>query len=156
MKSLETKKVAQITTICFTKLPAWKNSPTLFFFFRQMSGQVSRGSAGEDQADERAGVARLSWRVSVVKVNSLSRVRLFKTPWTAAHQARGWDGWMASPTRWTWVWVSSGDCEGQGSLVRCSPWGRKQSDTTERLKTTNILTNTPRDPQECPWFSHEV
>ena len=20
----------------------------------------------------------------------------------------GWDGWMASPTRWTWVWVSSG------------------------------------------------
>ena len=22
--------------------------------------------------------------------------------------ARGWDGWMASPTRWTWVWVNSG------------------------------------------------
>ena len=21
---------------------------------------------------------------------------------------RGWDGWMASPTRWTWVWVISG------------------------------------------------
>ena len=21
---------------------------------------------------------------------------------------RGWDGWMASHTRWTWVWVSSG------------------------------------------------
>ena len=20
----------------------------------------------------------------------------------------GWDGWMASPTQWTWVWVSSG------------------------------------------------
>ena len=26
-----------------------------------------------------------------------------------------------------------GDSEGQGSLVRCSPWGRKESDTTERL-----------------------
>ena len=23
---------------------------------------------------------------------------------------RGWDGWMASPTRWTWVWVTSGSC----------------------------------------------
>ena len=23
---------------------------------------------------------------------------------------RGWDGWMASPTRWTWVWVNSGCC----------------------------------------------
>ena len=22
--------------------------------------------------------------------------------------ARGWDGWMASPTWWTWVWVNSG------------------------------------------------
>ena len=21
---------------------------------------------------------------------------------------RGWDGWMTSPTRWTWVWVNSG------------------------------------------------
>ena len=25
-----------------------------------------------------------------------------------------------------------GDGEGQGSLVCCSPWGRKESDTTER------------------------
>ena len=23
---------------------------------------------------------------------------------------RGWDGWMASLTRWTWVWVNSGSC----------------------------------------------
>ena len=22
--------------------------------------------------------------------------------------ARGWDGWVASPTGWTWVWVNSG------------------------------------------------
>ena len=29
-----------------------------------MSGQVSPGSAGEYQADEQAGVARLRWRVS--------------------------------------------------------------------------------------------
>ena len=29
-----------------------------------MSRQVSRGSAGEDQADEWAGVAQLRWRVS--------------------------------------------------------------------------------------------
>ena len=31
---------------------------------KQMSRQVSRGSAGDYQADEKAGVARLSWRVS--------------------------------------------------------------------------------------------
>ena len=22
---------------------------------------------------------------------------------------RGWDGWLASPTQWTWLWVSSGN-----------------------------------------------
>ena len=31
---------------------------------RQMSRQVSRGSGGEYQANEQAGVARLWWRVS--------------------------------------------------------------------------------------------
>ena len=30
-----------------------------------------------------------------------------------------------------------GDGEGQGSLVCCSPWGRKQSDMTERLNNDN-------------------
>ena len=32
---------------------------------RLMSRQVSRGSAGEYQEDEQAGVAQLHWRVSV-------------------------------------------------------------------------------------------
>ena len=34
---------------------------------------------------------------------------------------RGWDGWMASPTVWTWVWVG----DGQGSLECFSPWGHR-------------------------------
>ena len=33
-----------------------------------MSGQVSRGSAAEYQADERAGVAGLSWRAQSARV----------------------------------------------------------------------------------------
>ena len=46
---------------------------------------------------------------------------------------RGWDVWMASPTPWTWVEQALGDGEGQGSLVCCGPWGRIESDRTERL-----------------------
>ena len=30
-----------------------------------------------------------------------------------------------------------GNSEGQGSLVCCSPWGHKESDTTEQLNNTN-------------------
>ena len=33
-----------------------------------------------------------------------------------------------------------GDGEGQGSLACCSPWGCKESDTTERLKNNNRTT----------------
>ena len=31
-----------------------------------------------------------------------------------------------------------GDSEGQGSLACCSPWGHKESDTTEQLKNKNL------------------
>ena len=33
---------------------------------------------------------------------------------------RGWDGWMASLTQWTWVWVNSGSCwcTGRPSVLR--------------------------------------
>ena len=33
-----------------------------------------------------------------------------------------------------------GDGEGQGRLACCSPWGHKESDTTERLNNNNKRT----------------
>ena len=33
-----------------------------------------------------------------------------------------------------------GDTEGQGSLACCSPWGHKESDTSEPLNNNNIVT----------------
>ena len=48
---------------------------------------------------------------------------------------RGWDGWMASPTWWTWVWVNFGSWWG---LACCSRWGHWESDTTERLNWTEL------------------
>ena len=45
---------------------------------------------------------------------------------------RGWDGWMASPTQWEHEFEQVlGVGDGQGSLECCSPWGCKESDTTE-------------------------
>ena len=50
---------------------------------------------------------------------------------------RGWEGWMASLTPWTWVWAGSGSWWWTGRPACCSPWGHKVSDTTERLNWTN-------------------
>ena len=32
-----------------------------------------------------------------------------------------------------------GDCEGQGSLACCSPWGPKESDTSEGLNNRKMV-----------------
>ena len=40
-------------------------------------------------------------------------------------------------TKWTWVWVNSGNWCGQGALACCGPWGCKESDMTKWLKWTD-------------------
>ena len=51
---------------------------------------------------------------------------------------RGWDGWMTSLTRWTWVWVNSGSWWWTGRLACCDSWGCKESDTTEWVSWTEL------------------
>ena len=51
---------------------------------------------------------------------------------------RGWDGWMASPTRWAWVWVNSRILWWTGRPACCDSWGHKESDTTEQLNWTEL------------------
>ena len=58
---------------------------------------------------------------------------------------RGWNGWMASLTQ-TWVWASSGSWWWTGitithsmGLACYSPWGHKESDTTEQMNWTELM-----------------
>ena len=41
---------------------------------------------------------------------------------------RGWDGWMASPTQWTWVWASSRSWWLTGKPGMLQSMGHKDSD----------------------------
>ena len=52
---------------------------------------------------------------------------------------RGWDGWMASLTRWTWVWVNSGRWwwTGRPGVLRFMGWQR--ADMTEWLNWTELI-----------------
>ena len=45
----------------------------------------------------------------------------------------GWDGWMASLTLCSWVWVSSGSWWWTGKPGVLQSWGCKESDMTEQL-----------------------
>ena len=43
------------------------------------------------------------------RANSLERPWCWERLRTGGKRGdRGWEGWMASPTRWTWVWANSG------------------------------------------------
>ena len=85
----------------------------------------------------------LDWLMVKLKFNPLAmwceELTHWERPWCwerlrarGEGDKRGWDGWMASLSQWTWVW----DGEGQGSLVCCSPWGHKESEMTKWWTTT--------------------
>ena len=54
---------------------------------------------------------------------------------------RGWNGWIASPTWWTWVWVSSGSWwrTGKPAVMRSVGLQRVRHDWVTEL--TDFLTN---------------
>ena len=82
------------------------------------------------------------------RVNSLEKTpRLGNIEGSRRGGGRGWDGWMASMTQWTWVEQALGDSEGQGSLACWSLWGCKESDTTELLNNNSSLRN---------WLLHKM
>ena len=51
---------------------------------------------------------------------------------------RWWDGWKASLTEWTWVWVNFGRQWRTGKPVFCSLWDHKDLDMTEQLNWTEL------------------
>ena len=87
---------------------AWKNPWT-----EEPGGLQSMGL--HDWAHMHEGGGR--WVCSIKQVE-LKKKKEKKTPWCCESLKAGgegdnreWDGWMASPTQWTWVWVSSRSCQ---------------------------------------------
>ena len=85
-----------------------------------------------------------SWNSNTL-ATSCEELTHWKRPWCweslkagGEGDNRGWDGWMASPTQWTWVWAGSRSWWQTRGLACCSPWGHKELDTTERLNSSPI------------------
>ena len=57
---------------------------------------------------------------------------------------RGWDGWMASPTRWTWVWANSGSWWWTGRHGVLLSMGSLRDNWTE-LNWTNWTEHRPAE-----------
>ena len=61
---------------------------------------------------------------------------------------RGWDGWMASPTQWTWVLVNSRSCWWTGRSGVLQFMGSERVGLTERLNWTELNTYSSSE-NEC-------
>ena len=85
-----------------------------------------------------------SWNSSTL-ATSWEELTHWKRPWCwerlgagGEGDDRGWDGWMASPTRWTWVWVDSGSWwwTGRPGMLRFMGLQRVRHDWATELNWT--------------------
>ena len=55
---------------------------------------------------------------------------------------RGWDGWMVSPTRWTWVWINHGSWwwTGRPGILQSMGSQRVGHDWATELNATTLIT----------------
>ena len=66
---------------------------------------------------------------------------------------RGWDGWMASSTRWTWVWIYFGSWwwTGRPGVLQSMGWHRVRPDWASELSWTDRCWSQENSPTN---FSH--
>ena len=63
---------------------------------------------------------------------------------------RGWDGWLASPTQWTWAWASSGKWWWTGRP------GVLQSMRSQRVRRLSEWTDDDEDNGDKKWWSWDL
>ena len=85
-----------------------------------------------------------SWN-SITLATACKELTHWKRPWCweglgagGEGDDRGWDGWMASPTRWAWVWVNSRSwwCAGRPGVLRFMGSQRVRHDWAAELNWT--------------------
>ena len=75
------------------------------------------------------------------RANSLEKTLLLgKVEGRRRRGSRGWDGWMASPTQWTWVWANSGSWRwtGRPGVLQTMVSQRVRHDWTTELNWTDV------------------
>ena len=106
---------------------------TLKYVFKGIYANQSRIFIGRINAEAETPIL---WPL-MQRTDSLKRLWCWKMLLKAGEgDDRGWDGWMASRTRWTWVWASSGNWRwtGRPGVVQSMGLQRVEHDWVTELK----------------------
>ena len=75
------------------------------------------------------------------RIDSLKKTLILGNTDPGEGDDRGWDGWMASPTWWTWVWANSGSWwwTGKPGVLHSMGSQRVGQDWATELNWTEVL-----------------
>ena len=158
--------------------PSWKLRTKELMLLNCSVGEDSWESLGlwGDQASPslRKSILNIHWKdwccswSSNILATWCEELTHFKRPWCwkrlkagGEEDDRRWDGWMASPTQWTWVWVNFGRWWWTGrpgmwqfmgsQIVRHDWWLTNNSNDTLHCDLPPHLL--PEELQPCPMWS---
>ena len=114
---------------------------------------ISLGLQGDPTSQsKRKSVLNIHWKdwcwswSSNILASWCEELTHWKRPWSwerlkagGEGDNRGWDGWIASLTQWTWVWANSGSLEDWGAWWATVHGVTKSRTWLSNWKTTTIL-----------------
>ena len=97
------------------KTECWRTDPFEFWFWRRLlrvpwTARRSNHSTLKEISPEYS-LEGLMLKLKLQYFGHLTHIIVSVETMKAGEKGddRGWDGWMASPTQWTWIWASSGN-----------------------------------------------
>ena len=141
-------------------IPGSRRSP------EEGNGYPLQYSCLENPHGQRSLAGHSPWGFPIWRANSRKR------PWCwerlkvgGERDNRGWDGWMASPTQWTWVWVNSrswwwtgrpGVLQSMGSQRVRHNWATELNWTEHREADQGCLEERQTPFPVWVWGSHSI
>ena len=102
-------KKAEHQRIDAFELWCWRRLLSILWTIRRSNQSILKGISPEYSLEELMLELKLQYLAT-----QWEELTHLKRPWCwerlragGEGDDRGWDGWMASPTQWTWVWASS-------------------------------------------------
>ena len=127
----------------YVELWSWRRLLRVPWTARRSNQSIRKEISPEYSLEERMLKLKLQYFGHLMwRTDSLEKtLMLGKIEGRSRRDDRGWDGWMASLTQWTWVWVNTGSWWWTGRPGVLQSLGLQRVELTEWLNWTDDVCN---------------